>query len=922
MFARIVGRDAELAAVRELLDAVPAGPSLLELWGEAGIGKTTVWEAGIAAARDRNFAAFTCRPAASEVRLSYAGLADLMTEVGEDVIERLPPPQRVAVDASLLRGPEDIAAPDPRAVAAGFLSVLNGVAEVTPVLVAIDDLQWLDKSTRRVVEFAVRRCRGPIAILSAERGEGDQGPGGGLRPPDPARLRRLRIGPLTMGALHHVLRQATGRSFARPVMARIVETSGGNPFYALELARALPAHGADSVAFSSSLRQVVRAHVDSLEAPVREALLVASALAEPRLDLVARAIGDVDVAGLLASAEDTGVVRLSEGLVRFTHPLLATGVYSQASPTKRRALHRRLSALVDDVEERARHLAHAATGPDAEAVAALEEAAERSRRRGAVSAAAELLDLAIGLGATDRSRLVQAARDHFHADNPGRARELLGRAIADLGPGEQRAEALGLLGAVIYETEGFGRGVEMLEQAFAEAEDNHLLRAWIATELCIGCVNMGRVADGLSYAMSAAENADEAGDDGLLAEALVGVAIVRFLSGLGIDETTLARALALEDPERVSHALRWPSLNATMIYLWTHQLDRARAGLAALRQRCIERGAENDLWYVLAHSMNAALWAGEVEAAEGFASEMAERAEMAGGEQLAALALAANAVVAGWTGRVDESRAAGQRAVAGLAETRFAGASLFAVAAVGMAELSVGDHAAAAQWLAPAAAQMLAMGFREPAVVPFFPDAAEALIAGGRLDEAKPLVELLEASGGNPGRTWAEAVGARCRGLLLASEGRLDHALAAFERALAAHDRLPLSYEKGRTLLARGRLQRRQNERRAAKASLEEAARLFEEVGAAQWAANARAELDRLGLRPGPPDELTATEQRIAELAASGKTTRQVAAELVVSPKTVEANLARAYRKLGIHSRAELGRRMADRITGDEPANT
>src|SRR5919106_968158 len=162
MFARIVGRDAELAAVRELLEDVVAGPSMVALWGEAGIGKTTVWEAGNAPPRDRHFAAFTCRPAASEVRLSYAGLADLMTEVGEDVLERLPPPQRVAVDAALLRGSEDVAAPDPRAVAAGFLSVLNGVAEVTPVLVAIDDLQWLDKSTRRVVEFAARRCRGPI----------------------------------------------------------------------------------------------------------------------------------------------------------------------------------------------------------------------------------------------------------------------------------------------------------------------------------------------------------------------------------------------------------------------------------------------------------------------------------------------------------------------------------------------------------------------------------------------------------------------------------------------------------------------------------------------------------------------------------------------------------------------------------------
>ena len=138
----------------------------------------------------------------------------------------------------------------------------------------------------------------------------------------------------------------------------------------------------------------------------------------------------------------------------------------------------------------------------------------------------------------------------------------------------------------------------------------------------------------------------------------------------------------------------------------------------------------------------------------------------------------------------------------------------------------------------------------------------------------------------------------------------------AFQRALDAHDQLPLPYDRARTLLLLGRLQRRGNERLAARATLEEAARAFDAVGAARWADNARAELDRLGARPGPVDELTPTEQRVAQLAARGLTNREVAAALVVSPKTVEANLSRVYRKLGIRSRAELGAWLVQRPAG------
>lgn len=263
-------------------------------------------------------------------------------------------------------------------------------------------------------------------------------------------------------------------------------------------------------------------------------------------------------------------------------------------------------------------------------------------------------------------------------------------------------------------------------------------------------------------------------------------------------------------------------------------------------------------------------------------------------------------------GLAREPRAVRQQAAALDADKGIATFGAFVIEALGMAEPSVGSHEGGAERLVPPPRAMASAGVDQPVITLLLPDAIEALVALGRLDEAEPLVALLEAGGRKPEGAWAEAVGARCRALLLAARGDVDGASAAFEQALASHDRLPqLRYDRARTLLVHARHQRRCRQRRAARASLEEAARLFDEVGCRQWAGTARDELGRLGLTPGPGDELTASERRVAELAASGRTVREIAAVLIVSTKTVEAHLTRVYRKLGIHTRAELGRIMA-----------
>jgi DNA-binding CsgD family transcriptional regulator len=922
----VVGREPELAAVGEFLAGLAGGPAVLVLAGEPGIGKTTVWRAGVAAAQARGFEVLACRPAPAEVRLSYAGLADLLTGVDAAAVAPLPDPQRRALDVALLREVGDQSAPDPRPVAAGLLSILDGLAARGPVLVAIDDLQWLDEATRRVVEFAVRRCTGGIGVLVARRPDGQTPHIAGLRPRNPDRARVLPIGPLSLGALHHVVARRTGQALPRPALVRLAQASGGNPLFALELARSADMRRPGRAPLPASLRAVVQDRLRRLDTPVREALFVAGALARPQVDLIERALGEAGAGAtltLLGAAEDAGVVELSgDGTVGFTHPLLAAAAYADATPSRRRVLHRRLSSVVIDGEERARHLALAAVGPEPEAVAALDRAAGHARRRGAPAAAAELLELAIGLGADDPSRRLQAAHDHFHAGDPDRARELLEVTVAALPPGPARAEACMLQARVRLATGSATDASELLEQALAESAPDAALRCAVALERCFVDFHRGRL-DTLRPAAIAVEAATQTGDDGLLAEALSAEAMSRVLVGEPSDERAFARALQLEDPERRSRAMTWPTLLAALVARWCGRLDAARRGFAAARQRALDQGADSELWLVLPQAISAACAAGDLETAHCFAEELAEHAQLLGTTQSQAFAAAAHAELYAWEGRVEEVRPAARRALALFERSGAAPFSLITVGALGMAELSLDDHAAAAGCMAPGIAAMASTVVHEPSVFPFLPDAVEALVALGRFDEAERLAALLEACGRRPERPWAEAVGARCRALLRAARGDLDGAAAAFEHALAAHDRLPeLRYDRARTLLASGRLHRRRNRRRAAGRALGEAARLFDAVGCRQWAATARRELDRLGLKPGAGHDLTPTEERVAELAGSGMTVREVAAALIVSPKTVEAHVTRIYRKLGIHTRAELGAVIAQRrrATGASPS--
>jgi hypothetical protein len=201
-FASIAGRDAELSAITRFLDSLVARPGIFVLEGEPGIGKTTLWLAAVEQARERGFQVLSCRPSAAEARLSYASLADVLTGACDSVAETLPVLQRRAIDFVLLRADNDGVVSDHRAAGAALLSVLNRLAGDMPVLLAIDDYQWVDTPGARVIEFAIRRLSARTGMLAALRtGElGGQEPW--LRLSDPGRVQRVRVGPLSLGALH------------------------------------------------------------------------------------------------------------------------------------------------------------------------------------------------------------------------------------------------------------------------------------------------------------------------------------------------------------------------------------------------------------------------------------------------------------------------------------------------------------------------------------------------------------------------------------------------------------------------------------------------------------------------------------------------------------------------------------------------
>ena len=310
-----------LRSCARFLDAADRVPAAFLMEGEPGIGKTVLWRAGVELARARHLRVLTAIPATAETRLSFAALADLLEPVLADVLPSLPRPQRRALEIALLLDGPPGPAPDPRAVAFAFLTAVRALARGGPVVVAIDDIQWLDGPSASMVEFAIRRLHNePVVFLLALRSGEGAAPLGLDRALPEGGLRRLPIGPLSLGALHHLLGERLDLVTSRPKLRRIRELSGGNPLFALELGRAVQ-RGAIRLepgeALPGTLAAAVRDRLMLLPQETRTALLAASALSQPTLALVRAAVGG-DPEPRLAPALEAHVIELEER----PHPLL------------------------------------------------------------------------------------------------------------------------------------------------------------------------------------------------------------------------------------------------------------------------------------------------------------------------------------------------------------------------------------------------------------------------------------------------------------------------------------------------------------------------------------------------------------------------------------------------------------------------
>jgi DNA-binding CsgD family transcriptional regulator len=914
MRARLVSRTSELGAIADFLDTVASEPTGLMFDGAPGVGKTTLWLAAIDEASRRGMFVMSSRAAAGESVMAYASLADLLSGVDADVLAGLPKPQRLGLERALLRreaAPEDPT--DQRTVAAGLLSVLNVLAEQSPVVIAIDDLQWLDPSTQYVVAFASRRLHGRVGVVATVRSGAVEGMPR-LQLPRPDTTVRKKIRPFDREDLQAVIAERLGRTFTSSTFDKIYAVSDGNPFYALEFAHSLTDDtAATNVGLPDSLAGVVRARLTGLE-EADDALLAIACLTAPTVELVARAIdvGNDELAGLLADAEQRGIIEITGHRIRFTHPILSHGVYSASKPTARRGMHRRLAAAIEEPEVHARHLALAATSADTATIEALDAAAASARSRGAPAAAAELFDRAIALGDDRPERQIASAGCHLDASNSARARALLEPVIGRLSPGPLRAQAITLLAVVRMYADSFAESAALLRRAVDDTVGDPMLAAHVLIMLSYALISTRRRAEATATVEEAVAKASALGPSPLLSQALSMRATIAFMSGRGLDAASMQRALDLEDDAvPIPLALR-PSAQNALQMAWTGELEKARYAMAAIRRRCDERGEESELTFVAFTSVLIEIWRGDfAEAARG-ADEALELAHKLDSDFPLFMGLMLQSCVAAYTGDADRARADGARAVVVSQRCGSTRLGEWAVMTIGFLDVSLGHYETALTTLAPLIANLDAVPEdTEIATASFVPDAAEAMIGLGRLDEAEALIDVIETNGRRLDRAWMLAVGARSRAMLVAARGDVRSALEIAEGAMQHHDRLPMPFERARTQLVKGVLQRRHRQRDAASTTLSNALSEFERLGTPLWATRARAELARAKFGANKVSVLTTGEQRIAELAASGMTNRDVAAALFISPKTVESNLSSVYRKLGIHSRAELGRHMA-----------
>ena len=810
----VVGRERELAAVGAFLVAVPDGPRALLVEGEAGIGKTTVWLAAVRAAGDRGFRVLQARPAESESRLSYAALADIAGVAFDEVRAAMPDPQERALAAVLLRAAADEPA-DARTTATALVTVLTALAEDCPVLLAIDDVQWLDGASAGALAFVARRFPRRLGLLVTRRTGGVADVPLGLdRALPEERLGRLAVGPLSLAALRQVISERLGTAMPRPVLARIADASGGNPFYALEIARGLPndagAGAAAVLPVPPAMSKLAMERISSLSPAAREAVLVAALLSRPTIAAVSNVLpGDADASPAIIEAEDAGVLVTERGRIRFTHPVLASAVQGSVSGARRRRMHRRLAEVVTDPEERAQHRAQAASTPDDQTAAVVEAGARQAALRGAYDAAAELFEAACRLTPAGRQehlahRTLGQALAALKAGDVATARELADGARTGGLPPALSAERFRLLAEVEWDDGATKLSTEYLERALEAAADDRELSAGILTRLVL----VGMPADparALEHAERAMSILSEDREPELLASILIDRFLAGVLLGRGARRELLERGMALET--RAGPAV-YPHPVPLIWFQCVDDIEGTVARHAREDTWARERGDDRMRAERLGYLAMVELQAGQWDLAEQHAERSCETLEQADISGRSAYAFAWRSLIDAYGGRIDRARTTLQPLVAEAARTEKAWWGAILLSVLGFVEFAAGNHEAADGALTRMRDLLDGIGIKEALLARTEPFHIESLIALGQLDRAREVFGRLEERGRTIPRAWIDVTVPRARALILAAAGDPAAALSALDELdLTAASRLP--FELACAWLVKGRLHRR-----------------------------------------------------------------------------------------------------------------
>lgn len=917
----LLGRDREISALLEAMKrARHAGPLAIVIDGEAGIGKSALWSAGLETARDEGAALLIHRAVVSESVWAFGGLGDLLGPPLPSIAQDLPGPRRRAIESALLLVEPVSEQFSARAIGLGVLDVLNLLSDVGPVVIAIDDAHWLDASTGHVLGFALRRLRSaPVALLVTVRSPTNDPTPLLAQIGDALPVERIHAGPLSMVAMRGLVRARTGLELRRHEAERLTEVTRGNPLFALEVARevarrARPLDPTAPLPVPDDLDALLRGRLRRLDPATRAVLATAAALSRATRVTLATIYGLGPTTRALAEADDAGIARSHGETLRFEHPLFASVLLDTLGDAELRAIHGRIAAAAADPEERARHLALSGSRTT-ETADALDAAAARAMARGATEAAGELAELAACLGAPDdpvaRARKLKAADAYRLAGDRERARDLLQPILRE--PGLDPAIRAEILFALARgRRDPLPRVAGLTEEALSclgpddpRATDMLVFLSWIRLLL-------GRIQEGLAAARLALNLAERLGDPVHLARAIARTAQAEMLA-VDVSPGLLDRGVELEARLRTQTGIvlefhENPAITLTQRLMRTGAFDEARRLLHLQVAGAIERGDEGTHGHLRFHLIQLEGYAGRYPEALAHADIAMELAEQLEDPQFRGLVLATTARIHAHLG---ESEHALQLADEALAMARTVGDALFeidALSVTGFVQLSDGLVAAAAATAGELPARLLELGYRDPCHQAWAPS-IESLIGAGHLARARPLLDQWSATAALTGSPRALGPAARSTALLRAAEGDHDAALGWYARAVAEFERYPTPFEIARTRLYRGITLRALRRRSEARAELEAASAALAAIGASTWASRANREAARIGGRRPSGAALTPTQRQVVDGVLAARSNKEIAAGLGLTVNTVESHLTNIYRTLGVETRLELVQR-------------